>query len=89
MVQIGITKISSKGQIVIPSNMRNDFKEGDTLLIVKDKNTLLLKQADDLDEKFKEDLEFAKRTEDAYRRHERGEFKKVSSDEFLKELEKW
>ena len=69
--------------------MRNDFKEGDTLLIVKDKNTLLLKQADDLDEKFKEDLEFAKRTEDAYRRHERGEFKKVSSDEFLKELEKW
>lgn len=89
MVQIGTTKISSKGQIVIPSNMRSDFKEGDTLLIVKDKNTILLKKADDLDEKFKEDLEFARRTEEAYKRHERGEFKSMSSDKFLEELEKW
>ena len=86
MVQIDTTKISSKGQIVIPSNMRNDFKEGDTLLIIRDKNTLLLKRADDLDEKFKEDLEFAKRTEKAYKRHERGEFKKMSADKFLEEL---
>ena len=89
MVQIDTTKVSSKGQIVIPNNMRNDFKEGDTLLIIKDKNTLLLKKADDLDEKFKEDLEFAKRTEEAYKRHERGEFKKMSADKFLAELEKW
>ncbi len=89
MVQINTTKISSKGQIVIPSNMRNDFKEGDTLLIIRDKSTLLLKRAGDLDEKFKEDLEFAKRTEEAYKRHERGEFKKMSADKFLKELEKW
>jgi len=89
MVQIDTTKISSKGQIVIPRNMRNDFKEGDTLLIIRDKSTLLLKKADDLDERFKEDLEFAKRTEEAYRRHERGEFKKMSADKFLEELEKW
>jgi AbrB family looped-hinge helix DNA binding protein len=89
MVQIETTKISSKGQIVIPSNMRNDFREGDTLLIIKDKNTLLLKKANDLDEKFKEDLEFAKRTEEAYKRHERGEFKTLSADKFLEELERW
>ena len=89
MVQIDTTKISSKGQIVIPSNMRDDFKEGDTLLIIRDKSTILLKKADDLDERFKEDLEFAKRTEEAYRRHERGEFKKMSADKFLEELEKW
>ena len=89
MVQIDTTKISSKGQIVIPSNMRNDFKEGDTLLIIKDNSTILLKKADDLDEKFKEDLEFARRTEEAYKRHERGECIKMDADKFLAELEKW
>ena len=89
MVQINTTKISSKGQIVIPSNMRGDFKEGDTLLLIKDDCTILLKKADDLDEKFKEDLEFARRTEEAYKRHERGDFKKMSADKFLEELDKW
>ncbi len=89
MVQIDTTKISSKGQIVIPTSMRNDFKEGDTLLIIKDKNTLFLKKTDDLNEKFKDDIEFAKRTEEAYRRHEKGEFRKMSADKFLEELEKW
>jgi len=89
MVEIDTTKISSKGQIVIPSSMRKDFKEGDSLLIIKNKNTILLKKANDLDEKFKEDLEFAKRTEEAYKRHERGEFKSLPSDKFLEELEKW
>ncbi len=89
MVQIDTTKVSSKGQIVIPSSMRGEFKEGDTLLIIKDENTILLKKADDLDEQFKEDLEFARRTEEAYKRHEKGDFKKMSADKFLEELEKW
>jgi len=89
MVQIDTITISSKGQIVIPSHMRDEFKEGDTLLIIKDKHTILLKRADDLDEKFKEDLEFARRTEEAYKRHERGEFKRLSATKFLEELEKW
>lgn len=89
MVQIDTTKISSKGQIVIPSNMRQGLNEGDTLLIIKDSNTILLKKADDLDEKFKEDLEFARRTEEAYRRHERGDFKIMPAEKFLEELEKW
>lgn len=37
----------------------------------------------------KEDLEFAKRTEEAYKRHESGELIEMDSDEFSKELEKW
>ena len=89
MVQIDTTKISSKGQIVIPSNMRNDFKEGDTLLIIRDKSTLLLKRADDLDEKFKEDLEFTRRTEEAWERHDKGEFKTMEFEDFVKEMKKW
>ena len=52
----------------------------------KYKSSFLLKKADDLDETFKEDLEFARRTEEAYQSHEAGDFKIKSSKEFLKEL---
>lgn len=89
MVEIEIATMSSKGQIVIPSSMRGNFGEGEKILIIKDKSTILLKKAGDLDEKFKEDLEFAKRTEEAYKRHERGEFKRLEFDDFLKEMKKW
>ena len=89
MINIGVTKVSSKGQIVIPSEMRNDLKEGEELLIIKDEDRIILKKVNKLTEKMREDLEFAKRTEEAYKRHERGKFKKMSADKFLEELEKW
>ena len=77
MVEIETATMSSKGQIVIPASMRGDLKEGDRFLIIKDKSSFLLKKADDLDEKFEEDIEFSRRTEESYKRHERGEFKKM------------
>lgn len=86
MVEIETATISSKGQIVIPSNMRRDIKEGDRFLIIKDKSSFLLKKADDLDEKFKEDLEFAKRTEEAWKEIEAGKGIRMSMDDFLKEI---
>lgn len=89
MVEIETATISSKGQIVIPANMRKDIKEGDRFLIIKDKSSFLLKKADDLDEKFKEDLEFARRTEEAYKRIEAGEGIRMDFDDFIKEMKKW
>ena len=58
-------------------------------MIIKDKSSFLLKKADDLDEKIEEDLEFARRTEEAWQRHDRGEFKRMEFDDFIKELRKW
>lgn len=89
MEGIGITKMSSKGQIVIPLEMRNDIKEGDKLVIIKNNNQIILKKADEFDKLLEEDLEFARRTEEAWKRYERGEFIEQNADEFLKELEKW
>ncbi|MBI2043214.1 hypothetical protein HYT25_02385 [Candidatus Pacearchaeota archaeon] len=40
-------------------------------------------------EQFAEDLEFARRTEEAYRKHEEGDFVEMDSEKFLKELKKW
>ena len=87
-MDVAITKISSKGQVVIPAKMREDLREGDKLLIIKTKDQIILKKASKLDKNLKEDLEFARRTEKAWKSYERGEFVSKSADEFIKELEK-
>jgi len=89
MVEIGITRMSSKGQIVIPLDMRRDILEGEKLLIIQGEGSLILKKATKMDEKFQEDLKFARRTEEAFQRHDRGEFIRMSGEEFLKEIKKW
>ena len=83
-MDVSITKMSSKGQVVIPSEMREDIHEGDKLIIIRNDGQLIMKKASELDENLKEDLEFAKRTEEAYKRYEKGEFKSASADEFIK-----
>jgi len=81
--------MSSKGQIVIPSNMRGNLKEGEELIIIKDDERIILKKADKLTEQMKEDLEFARRTEEAYKRIEAGEFISVDSENLEEEMKKW
>ncbi|MCK5126705.1 MAG: AbrB/MazE/SpoVT family DNA-binding domain-containing protein [candidate division Zixibacteria bacterium] len=86
---MAVIKLSSKGQIVIPASMRDDLNEGEELVIIKDDERFILKKAEALTEKMKEDLEFARRTEEALKRYDAGEFISMDSDQFLKELEKW
>ena len=89
MKGINITKISSKGQVVIPINMRKDLKEGEELVIIRNGNQIILKKVKDFSENLKEDLEFAKRTEEAYKRIEKGEFISVDSENLFEEMDKW
>lgn len=42
-----------------------------------------------MDEKLKEDLEFARRTEEAWKRIDKGEFIEMDFDVFLEEMKKW
>jgi len=87
-MEVAITKISSKGQIVIPVEMRKGLKEGDKLLLIQNDGQFIMKKATKLDKNLKEDLEFARRTEEAWKRYERGEFISMPVDKFLKELSK-
>ena len=89
MVEIDITRLSSKGQIVIPLEMRKGIKEGDKLIIFRDKNSIILRKASDMDEKIKEDLEFARRTEEAWKRVEAGKGITMDFDDFIEEMKKW
>ena len=88
-MEISITKMSSKGQVVIPVEMRENIKEGDKLVLIKNNNQIIMKKASEMDKSLAEDLEFARRTEEAYKRYEKGEFKEMDFDDFLKEAEKW
>ena len=89
MVEISITKMSSKGQIVIPREMRKDIKEGEKMVIIQNGKQLILKRAKDFDKNIEEDLTFAKRTEEAWKRYDKGEFVGMDFDDFLKQIKKW
>lgn len=89
MASINVTKLSSKGQIVIPSEMRAGLKEGEEFLVIRDEDRIILKKAGSISKQMKEDLEFAKRTEEAWKSYERGEFKEMNFDDFIAEMKKW
>jgi len=89
MANISITRMSSKGQIVIPQELRKGIKEGEEFIVIRDDDRIILKNTKDFDENLREDLEFAKRTEEAWKSYERGEFIKMDFDDFIKEMKKW
>jgi len=88
-MEFEITRLSSKGQVVIPNSLRAGFKEGDRLLVIKSDGKLILRKATDIDEKLKEDVEFARRTEEALKRIEAGEYISIDSENIEEEMSKW
>jgi AbrB family looped-hinge helix DNA binding protein len=88
-MEIAITKISSKGQIVIPAEMRKGLKKGDKMVIIQNEKQLILEKADNKDKQLIEDLEFARRTNEAYERIKKGKGKTMDFDEFIKEIKTW
>jgi len=88
-MDVAITRMSSKGQVVIPAEMRGNIAEGEKLLIIQSGDDLLLKKASKSAINFKDDLAFAKKTEEAWKQYDRGEFKAMEFDDFLKEVKKW
>ncbi len=88
-MDIALTKMSSKGQIVIPHEMREDIREGEKLIIIKNNHQFIMEKVNDLGKNLTDDLIFAKRTEDALKKYENGEFTEMDFDDFLKEAKKW
>ena len=88
-MDISTTTMSSKGQVVIPREMRKDMKEGDKIVIIRNGKQIIMKKASDMEKNLEEDLEFARRTEEAWKRYDKGEFISLPKDKFLEELKKW
>ncbi|MFT4326649.1 MAG: AbrB/MazE/SpoVT family DNA-binding domain-containing protein [Candidatus Woesearchaeota archaeon] len=90
-MDIAVTKMSSKGQIVIPQEMRSKLKVGEKLLIIEKDNQFLLKKSSDIGSHFEEDFAFAEKTNKRLKSYEQGKgsFKTVSKEDFLRDLDSW
>ena len=88
-MDVAITKMSSKGQVVIPAEMRGNLKEGEKIFIIKHKDQIIMKKAKSLDKTLQEDLEFARRTNEALKRISQGKGIKMEFDDFIDEMKKW
>lgn len=44
-MMVDTTRMSSRGQIVIPQEMREDIQEGEKLIIIKTKDEIVLKKS--------------------------------------------
>jgi len=88
-MEVEFTKISSKGQVVIPMDIRNKMKisDGETFAVSAQDNLIVLKKVENPMEE--EDLNTLKEIEDAWKEIGDGKFKKMKSEDFLKEISKW
>jgi AbrB family looped-hinge helix DNA binding protein len=84
-----LTKMSSKGQIVIPTGLRKkmQIKEGTIFAVSAKKDILVLKKLDT--EMKAEDLRTLKLLEEAWDDIAKGRYKVYSVEAFFKELKKW
>lgn len=87
-MDVAITRMSSKGQVVIPAEMRRGIQEGEKLVLIKSDTQLIMKKASELERRLIDDLNFAKRTEKAWNSYEKGEFASLPADKFLEKLSK-
>jgi AbrB family looped-hinge helix DNA binding protein len=85
-MEYAIAKVSTKGQIVIPSGLRKGIRAGDEFLMVKHDGRFILKSMVNLASDIKDDLLFAEQVEKAWVEHDKGKFVSKSKDDFLKEL---
>lgn len=88
-MEIALTRISSKGQIVIPAHMRCDIKAGTDFILLKEGNRFVIRPISDLEDDLRDDIEFAHRTDQAIERYKKGGFISQEADDFLSDLNSW
>lgn len=90
-MDVEVVKLSSRGQLVIPEDMREDLdlKKGEKLLLVERGGVILMKSVRTVGEELATDLIALARAEEAWVDIEEGRAKKMSKKEFLKELAEW
>ncbi|MCF7866816.1 AbrB/MazE/SpoVT family DNA-binding domain-containing protein [Candidatus Woesearchaeota archaeon] len=81
-----ITKLSSKGQIVIPKEARKDLNSGTAFSVMRKKDMIVLKKVEGYTkQELKEMEELDKIWEDI----RAGKYSEFDSKDFLKEMNSW
>lgn len=83
------TKISQRGQLVIPKEIRDGLhiKGGDVLVTALVDDVILIKKVKP--KITEEDLRLLKEANEAWEEIERGEYESMEAKEFFKEIKKW
>lgn len=88
-MNIELTKMSSKGQVVIPGSVREklSLKEGQVLAVSSEDNLIVLKILDNPMEAG--DIRTLEEIKEAWKEISEGKFKKMNDKDFLKEISTW
>lgn len=83
------TRVSSKGQIVIPKDIREslNIEEGDLLAAVSEENFIILKKVNP--KITEEEKILLKRIKEAWDSIDSGDYKEMEGSELLEEMKKW
>lgn len=86
---VEITKASSKGQVVIPTDIRKKLhiQKGSLFAVTSKSEMIVMKKIDA--RMSKADLDTIKAVEDAWKDIAHGRYKVLKADDFSKELSKW
>jgi AbrB family looped-hinge helix DNA binding protein len=86
---IGFTKTSSKGQVVIPTVLRKrlGIKKGTVFSVAARRGMIVLKKVDS--KLSEQDLKSLKLIEEAWKDIEQGRYRVMSKRSFLDELKEW
>jgi len=90
-MDIATTKMSSKGQIVIPIEMREGIKEGEKLVIIRSKNQIIIEKVEYISKSLEKDIQRAKKVDKIVQDYEdgKGNWTRMDFDDFIEEIKKW
>ena len=81
-----ITKLSSKGQIVIPEKIRRDIETGTAFTVTRKEDLIILKKVEGLSENEKKELEELSKI---WKDIDEGNCESYEVEEFFEEMKKW
>tara|TARA_Y100000310_G_scaffold344346_2_gene456639 strand:- start:32577 stop:32828 length:252 start_codon:yes stop_codon:yes gene_type:complete len=83
---VEITKLSTKGQVVIPEKLRDDIEVGEAFIVSKKGDLLVLKKVKNLT---KEEIKELEELQKIWKEIDEGKSKTFTEKEFLKDMETW
>jgi len=81
-----ITKLSTKGQVVIPESLRKGLQTGTPFMVSRQKDLIILKEVKDLT---KDEMEEIKELDKIWKEIDSGKCESYAEDEFFKKLKEW
>lgn len=81
-----ITKLSTKGQIVIPESLRKDLQIGTPFIVSRQEGLIILKEVKDIT---KEEIEEIKELDKIWKEIDSGKSESYVEEEFFEKMKEW